>query len=69
MGEYISYETFIICVNIWHPAKMSVISKIVSTFSQIRNVHFGGGGSEKAYVLYTCVNVDNYGWPLSTTIT
>ncbi len=27
--------------------------------------HFEGGrGSEKVYVLYTHLNVDNYGWPL-----
>ncbi len=25
----------------------------------------GGGGSEKVYVLYTQLNVDNYGWPLT----
>ncbi len=25
---------------------------------------WGGGGSEKVYVLYTHLNVDNYGWLL-----
>ncbi len=25
----------------------------------------GGGGSVKVYILYTCENVYNYGWPLS----
>ena len=25
-----------------------------------------GGGSQKAYVLYTCENVDNYGRPLTS---
>ncbi len=30
------------------------------------NVHFlRGGVSEKVYVLYTHLNVGNYGWPLS----
>ncbi len=23
-----------------------------------------GGGGQKKYVLYTCENIDNYGWPL-----
>ncbi len=26
----------------------------------------GGGGSKKMYVLYTHLNVNNYGWPLSS---
>ncbi len=24
----------------------------------------GGGGMNKCYVLYTCENVNNFGWPL-----
>ncbi len=28
----------------------------------------GGGGSEKVYVLYTHLNVDNYGWSLNCCI-
>ena len=32
--------------------------------STIFVVHFGGGGSGKAYLLYTCENVDNCEQPL-----
>ncbi len=26
---------------------------------------YRGGGTEKVYILYTYLNVDNYGWPLN----
>ncbi len=30
----------------------------------MRTLFVGGGGSEKVYVLYIHLNVDNYRWPL-----
>ncbi len=40
------------------------IASMKSLYKSQTNVSvFGGDLSEKVYGLYTCENVDNYGWP------
>ncbi len=54
------------------PYTFNILADFVSFSSQIihlKNIDvytfLGGGGSEKVYVLYTHLNVDNYALPLS----
>ncbi len=60
-------KTFCFCtLSTFWPIIFFIIFMANYRFEKCWCVPFwGGGGYEKVYVLYTHLNVDNYGWPLT----